>query len=240
MITGECMKNILITGVGSGLGLALAKKYLENGNRVYAIGRDLPPVLDQHPKLTFFLYDLRETSTLKDKIRDYLLNRSFEVAILNAGVLGKIKPLGETSLDEIKEVMEINVWANKELIDALTEFSTVKQIVGISSGAAVNGSKGWGAYALSKSSLNMLFNVYAKELTDIHFTALAPGVVKTGMVEHILNEVDRNDYPSAQRLANGPILSPEQAAERLVPAIDKLLSYESGSFIDIRSMEPDS
>lgn len=230
------MKNILITGIGSGLGFALAKKYLDLGESVCAIGRSLPPSLEKHPNLLFFSYDLQETFTLKAQIGGFLHNKHFDIAILNAGILGEIHTLKETSLEAIKKVMEINVWANKELIDTLDDFCTVKQIVGISSGAAVNGSKGWGAYSLSKTSLNMLMNVYAKELPHIHFTALAPGVIKTPMVKHILNEVDRSDYPSAQRLANGPILTPDQAADRLIPAFDQLLEYESGSFVDVRSM----
>jgi len=231
------MKNIFITGVGSGLGLALAKKYLEIGERVYAVGRDLPPQLDAYPNFFFFPYDLWETFTLKAQISEFVSNHHFDIAILNAGILGEIKTLKETTVEAIRMVMDVNVWANKELIDTLDEFSTVKQIVGFSSGAAVNGSKGWGAYSLSKSSLNMLINVYAKELPHIHFTALAPGVIRTPMVEHILEEVDRSTYPSAQRLAEGPILSPEQAALNLISVFDKLLGYESGSFIDIRSME---
>ena len=231
------MKNVLITGVGSGLGLALAKKYLEIGERVYAIGRDLPPQLDRDPNFFFFPYDLQETSALKAKVSEFVSNRHFDIAILNAGILGEIRTLKETPMEAIRTVMDVNVWANKELIDTLDEFGGVTQIVGFSSGAAVNGSKGWGAYSLSKSSLNMLINVYAKELPHIHFTALAPGVIRTPMVEHILEEVDRSIYPSAQRLAEGPILSPEQAANRLIVAFDKLLKYESGSFIDIRSME---
>ena len=231
------MKNIFITGVGSGLGLALAKKYLEIGEKVYAVGRDLPPQLDRNPNFFFFPYDLQETSTLKTKVSEFVSNHHFDIAILNAGILGEIRILKETSLEAIKTVMDVNVWANKELIDTLDEFGAVTQIVGFSSGAAVNASKGWGAYSLSKSSLNMLMNVYAKELPHIHFTALAPGVIKTPMVKHILEEVDRSIYPSAQRLAEGPILSPEHAASNLIPVFDKLLEYESGSFIDVRSME---
>ncbi|MEA3418092.1 MAG: SDR family NAD(P)-dependent oxidoreductase [Campylobacterota bacterium] len=230
------MKNILITGVGSGLGFALAKKYLELGERVYAIGRHLPSPLEKHPECFFLPYDLQDTSALQTEVSSFLHDQSFDLAILNAGILGKVKTLKKTPLKEIKEVIEINVWANKELIDTLDEFSTVRQIIGISSGAAVNGSKGWGAYSLSKSSLNMLMNVYAKELPHIHFTALAPGVIKTPMVEHILDEVDRSVYPSAQRLADGPILTPGQAADKLISTFDKLLAYESGSFIDVRSM----
>ena len=230
------MRNIFITGVGSGLGYALSKKYLERGETVYAVGRDLPPLFNREPNFFFFPYDLRETFALKAELGEFIRGHHFDIAILNAGILGEIKTLKETTLEEIREVMDVNVWANKELIDTLDSYSSVRQIVGFSSGAAVNGSKGWGAYSLSKSSLNMLMKVYAKELPHIHFTALAPGVIRTPMVEHILREVDRALYPSAQRLAEGPILTPEQAASNLIATFGRLLEYESGSFIDVRSM----
>jgi NAD(P)-dependent dehydrogenase (short-subunit alcohol dehydrogenase family) len=110
-------------------------------------------------------------------------------------------------------------------------------VVGISSGAAVNGSKGWGAYSISKAALNMLLKVYAKEHTRTHFCALAPGVVDTPMVRHILNEADEKTYPSVARLKSGPILTPDAAAKRLFEAFAKLLEYESGSFVDVRKME---
>ena len=132
--------------------------------------------------------------------------------------------------------MEVNVWANKELIDTLSAYATVKQIVGISSGAAVNGSKGWGAYSLSKSGLNMLLSVYAKELPEIHFTALAPGVIHTPMVQHIIDKVDDKLFPSAKKLKLGNIQTPQAAAKHLIATFPKLLNYESGSFLDVRTM----
>ena len=183
------MKNILITGIGSGLGEALAREYLANGDTVYAIGRTFPKIFDNNPHFFFFPYDLSQTFMIKDEIKTFVKNHSFDIVILNAGILGEIQMLNQTNLEEIKEVMELNVWANKELIDTLNEYAHVKQVVGISSGAAVNGSKGWGAYSLSKAGLNMLLSVYAKELPEIHFTALAPGVIDTPMVQHIINKV---------------------------------------------------
>lgn len=231
------MKNVLITGIGSGLGEALAREYLEQGYQVYAIGRTFPKMLDAHPHFFFFPYDLSKTFMLKDTIKDFVQGHDFEIAILNAGVLGDIKILSQTELPQLKEVMELNVWANKELIDTLSSFSNVTQIVGISSGAAVNGSKGWGAYSLSKAGLNMLLNVYAKELPDIHFTALAPGVIKTPMVEHIINEVDDEVFTSAKKLKEGHIQTAQEAAKRLITTFPKLLDYESGRFLDVRTMD---
>jgi len=231
------MQNVLITGIGSGIGEALAREYLEQGYQVYAIGRSFPKMLDAHPHFFFFPYDLSKTFMLKDTIKDFVKGHIFELSILNAGVLGDIQTLQQTELAQIKEVMELNVWANKELIDTLSSFATVRQIVGISSGAAVNGSKGWGAYSLSKSGLNMLLNVYAKELPDIHFTALAPGVIETPMVQHIIDDVDDITFPSAKKLKEGRIQTPEEAAKLLIHTFPKLLDYESGSFLDVRTMD---
>ncbi len=138
---------------------------------------------------------------------------------------------------DAKEVMEVNVWANKELIDTLHAHAKVKQIIGISSGAAVNGSKGWGTYSISKSAFNMLLKVYAKELPDIHFTALAPGVIHTPMVQHIIDEVNDEIYPSAKKLKEGNIQTPQEAANHLVTIFPQLLEYESGSFLDVRTMD---
>ncbi|GIU01358.1 alcohol dehydrogenase [Sulfurovum sp. TSL6] len=230
------MKNILITGVSSGLGEALATKYLENGDTVYAIGKTIPKKLDHYPHFFFFPYDLSETFMIQSTLKEFFQHRSFDIVILNAGLLGDIKTLSQTDLMDAKAVMEVNVWANKELIDTLHEHAQVKQVIGISSGAAVNGSKGWGAYSLSKAALNMLLSVYAKELPEIHFTALAPGVIRTPMVEHIIEEVDDTLFPSAKRLKENPIQTAGEAAKNLINIFPQLLEYESGSFLDVRTM----
>ena len=230
------MQNILITGIGSGLGEALAKAYLENGDAVYAIGRTFPKVFDHYPHFFFFPYDLSQTFMIASDIVPFVKNHSFDLVILNAGVLGEIDTLSNIQLSDIKEVMEINVWANKELIDTLSNHATVTQIVGISSGAAVNGSKGWGPYSLSKSALNMLLKVYAKELPDIHFSTLAPGIIKTPMTDIIIEKVDEAVFPSAKKLKESYIQTPQEAAKNLMFVIPKLLDYESGSFVDVREM----
>ncbi len=230
------VESVLITGIGTGLGRALAEAYLARGIRVYSIGRVCPRLLEEEDHLHFFHCDLKRTDEIKQKLHPLMRGNRFDLVILNAGMLGEIKPLATTGVDEIEEVMRLNVWANKELIDLIAKEAETKQIVGISSGAAVNGSKGWGAYALSKTSLNMLLKVYAKELPHIHFSTLAPGVILTPMVRHIIEETDEEVYPSVKRLKSGPIQSPKEAAENLIVTFQRLLEYESGSFVDVRTM----
>ena len=230
------MKNIFITGIGSGLGEALAREYLDRGDNVYAVGRTFPKSFDRYTNFFFFPYDLSQTFMIKSDMQSFIEHHSFDIAILNAGVLGEIETLSKANLLKMKDVMEVNVWANKEIIDALSSYAFVKQIIGISSGAAINGSKGWGTYSITKSALNMLLKVYAKELPEIHFTALAPGVIKTPMTEHVIQKVDDSMFPSVKTLKENYIQTPKEAAKNLIFIMPQLLEYESGSFLDVRDM----
>jgi NAD(P)-dependent dehydrogenase (short-subunit alcohol dehydrogenase family) len=68
----------------------------------------------------------------------------------------------ETPSADLKQVMEVNLWANKAIMDWLHGWGRpIDQILMISSGAAVLGNKGWNGYALSKAALNMLARLYA-------------------------------------------------------------------------------
>ena len=227
-----------ITGTNSGIGKALAEAYLEKGATVYGLGRKRKAAID-HRLFHYLSLDLEATETVASGLELFLGEiGEIDIVVFNAGVLGEIREMQDTPLYEIESVMRINVWANKVIIDTLIRMGIpVKQIVGISSGAAVNASKGWGSYSLSKSALNILLKLYSREMEATHFTALAPGVIDTPMVRHITDEVDAVRYPSAQRLKNGPIIHPREAAQRLIEAFEKVKQYESGSFLDVRTME---
>ncbi|MCH9812527.1 MAG: SDR family NAD(P)-dependent oxidoreductase [Epsilonproteobacteria bacterium] len=230
-------KNILITGVSSGLGYALCHEYLNNGYTVYGLGRDRPQDISDS-KFYFHSCDLCDLETIAESISSFLQQaETFEIVILNAGMLGEIKALHDTSVTELKATLDLNLWANKVLIDLFIDLKLpIRQIIGMSSGAAVNASKGWGGYTLSKSGLNMLLKLYAHEMSTTHLMALAPGVIDTPMVRHIVDVVDDERFPSAKRLKEGYIQTPQEAAGRLFETFPKLRSYESGSFVDIREI----
>ncbi|SFP77630.1 SDR family NAD(P)-dependent oxidoreductase [Hydrogenimonas thermophila] len=232
------MKTIFITGTNSGIGKALTETYLKNRNKVYGIGKKEKPTIEDE-NFHYISLDLHAIESIFLKLSNFLKNvNSIDIAILNAGILGEIKEMQKTSLYEIETVMQINVWANKVILDTFIDLQIpVKQIIGISSGAAVNASKGWGSYSLSKSALNMLLKLYSREMEKTHITALAPGVIETPMVQHIIEDIDPVRYPSVQRLKNGTIMQPDEAAKLLIKAFEKVKKYESGSFLDIRTME---
>jgi NAD(P)-dependent dehydrogenase (short-subunit alcohol dehydrogenase family) len=231
-----------ITGVHTGLGNALAKMFLAMEAEVYAISRSQPDELTEDPRLHFRQLDLSRTEEIRATVGRWLAPVDhLDLVILNAGILGGIKDLRDTSLRDIAAIMDVNVWANKLIYDTLLDLNiTVKQLVAISSGASVNGSGGWGAYSISKAALNLLFRVYAHEHPETHFICLAPGLVHSQMLDYVCSLPDDQRYPAIGRIRSAMgterMQSPAQAAQCIISALPKLLEYPTGSYVDIREI----
>jgi len=234
--------NTLITGTSSGIGNGLAKAYLKQNHQVWGISRRVPDNIKSEPNYRHLSLDLVDHQKVKNKVPSFLRGVSqFDIVILNSGILGEICLTKDVSHEEMKAVMEINVWANKGLLDLLFEEGIkIKQVIGMSSGAALRSTPGWGSYSLSKAALDMLMNVYAKERPATHFTAFAPGLVDSEIQEYIYNMQDAERYPSAKKLkeARYTEIMPDAdtAAPLLIKGFEKSLKYESGLHLDVREL----
>lgn len=233
------LPSALVTGNSSGLGHGLTGALLERGWRVYGVSR-------RGCGLDGNLVDVRGDLSDFDAVPG-LLSRllgdaeALDLVVLNAGVLGGIRLMQDTSLDDMKGVMDTNVWANKVVLDWLLQWHRpVAQIVAVSSGAAVLGNRGWGAYAMSKASLNMLMRLYSHEFPSTHLSALAPGLIDSAMMDYLCEVPDTNAFPALQRLrdARGTerMPGPREAAGRVLDVLPELRRFASGSFVDIRQI----
>jgi len=232
------MQHALITGTSSGLGRALAEVLMRRGWAVCGCSRrgcDLPAVRDR-------CCDLTDEAGVPAALSGLLggLER-LDLAVLNAGVLGQIGHLSEAPLAEVKRVMDVNLWANKTVMDWLHAWGRpVDQVIMMSSGASVLGNKGWGGYALSKAALNMLARLYAHEFPRTHIAALAPGIIDTAIMDHLCEEADAQAFPALQRLrearGSSAMPDPTTAAERIVSVLPALRDWPSGRFVDIREI----
>ena len=232
------MPSIFITGSSKGLGLGLTRYYLQQNAEIYSVSRSPCPL--QHTMLHHTQLDLAKLDSIPSSLQDFL-PAQLDLVILNAGVLGEIKDLSDTSMSEVRTLMDINVWSNKVIIDTLIQQDIkVKQLVIISSGASVNGNRGWGAYSISKASINMMAKLYAAEMPDTHITAYAPGLVHTAMQDYLCHDVDTAKFPSIKHLQQAyqtehmPDIN--SAAEKIALSFPRCLEYASGSFIDIRQL----
>jgi benzil reductase ((S)-benzoin forming) len=215
---------VLITGINRGIGAGLVNEYLSRGDEVYGIGRSNP--FD----IPFYKIDLTNIENLYKAFKSFRMD--FDLAILNAGILGEIKLLKEWSIKELQDIFMVNVWSNKVLIDLLS--NKAKKIVVMSSGAAVNGNPGWGGYALSKCAVNMMVSIYSKEINTPIFS-VAPGVIDTDMVRKVIS-ADKEKFSSIERVDKSRV-ELEEGVKRLVRLFDNLDKFESGSFIDVRNVE---
>ena len=257
----------LITGTSSGLGYGLGRFLLEQGHLVTGLSRRASPLQEEFPDRYYhFSCDLSDLNELPARLRQYyqLLRDWYRTAIqqgsapaeksesnrihlnrvwLNAGMLGRIDDLQNTTLQELRQITDVNLWSNKVLIDSMASpdcHCDVDHIVAISSGASVNGNRGWSGYSISKAGLNMLIKLYSEELPNIHFLSLAPGLIDTSMQETISRIEDTSTYPALQRLqkARGTdnMPHPLEAARRILERWDDLAASPSGAFLDIRKI----
>lgn len=235
-------QRILITGVSSGLGYALAATYLEQGWKVYGVSRSYPDGLQGNPNLYYQALDLADLRYIPNALASLLSHaKKLDLVVLNAGVVCPIGDLQDTRMEDLQYAMTVNVWANKVILDALYQRETeVTQVVAISSGAAVTGLRGWNGYAISKSALNMMIQLYAQEQPHTHFTSLAPGIVDTPMQDYISSVEEVQNFPTIARLqrvkGTAEMPSPDGVAQKLIHVFPRLTSLPSGSFTDVRKM----
>ena len=219
----------------------MAKVCLETGAEMYGCSRRRPDDLAE-AGLRFQALDLANATEAAPAFEKWIADAGdFDLVVLNAGKLGSIRDMRDTPLEDLRETMEINVWANKWILDALFRGErAVRQVIAISSGASQSGSRGWNGYSLSKATLNMLVRLYAGEQTDTHFTALAPGLVDTAMQDYLTSLPSDPRYTPLERLkaAKGTDAMPdaESCARQLVPRFPELLREESGAYVDIRDL----
>lgn len=231
---------IFITGVSSGIGYGLAQGYLQRGDVVFGVSRRTPDI--DNPRFHFLSLDLCEAAGAQMGLCQFLQkDLELDTVVLNAGVLGQIGDMKDTSIDEMKRTMDVNLWSYKTVLDVLVEHCQLRKVFTISSGAAVNGNRGWNGYSISKAALNMLTQLYARENPDIYFAAVAPGLVDTAMQDYLCSQAPDARFGSLEALKSKrnteEMPKPDAAAKKLISLFDSAENHvESGQFVDIRNL----
>lgn len=232
------MKKILITGIGSGFGFAIANTFILNNYSISALTKSS---IKNHDKMLSIKTNFENLNQVKNNILK-LINTSnqYEYIILNAGILGKIDLTKNLSIKEIKRTLDVNLFANKIIIDQILSNSIkFKSLITISSGASIKTKFGWFAYSSTKATLRFLIENYALENKNKHFISYNPGIIETNMQKKI-RKINSKKIPSIKRFKqlykDKLIQSPEEASLSLFSNLNKLLKFESGSYIDSREI----
>lgn len=220
------MSTILITGIGRGIGLELARAFLLRGERVIGTLRDpdkAPDALNAFiasGSLQLIALDVRDGASIAAAARQ--IDEPIDVLLNNAGIIG---PQRQSTLDMdfdgFLETLQVNTLGPLRIAQAfLPNLKRAKQarIVTISSrmGSLSHAKSDRIAYRASKAAVNKIVQGLATDLQPEGIIAIAvhPGWVRTDMG------------------GSGADIAVEESAAGLIRLIDGLSLEQTGGFFD--------
>ncbi len=194
----------LVTGAGTGFGLALTIALARRGTRVTAVARNADRLHDSLGgrdgvrTLPGDITDPAFRAALADAVGDRL-----DLLVHNAGALGPspLPALADYPLDALRDVLETTVVAplglTRLLLPALRR-SPEPAVVTLSSDVAVEAYPGWGGYGTAKAASDRLAAQLAVEEPGIRVHAFDPGDMRTVMHQAAFPGEDISDRPEPE------------------------------------------
>ena len=229
---------VLITGGSSGIGLALAKKFMENNNTVIITGRNLSKlqtVQKEFPKIQIFQSDVTndaDVRMLADDIQEKF--GGIDILINNAGIMNLVDA-GNEDNDLQKQMQEIEINYNspiRVLHYFLPQLKRSKNavLINTSSGLAYVPFAQAPVYSGTKSALHFWTKGIRPQLKphNIKVIELMPPVVETPIFDNA-NMEDAEDLKPMQpeKLANLFWKDFIKGKEEITPGISKQLKLMS-------------
>lgn len=239
------MNVLIITGGSNGIGKAIAQKYFDENFTVFSISRS-KAIGVSYQQIEGDLSNTSEAvSSLQSIFSQLEINAVSSITLINnAGSLGEINTLGNLTPEKISKTIQLNTTTplilTNEFIRSTKELNYKKQIINISSGAALNPYAGWSVYCSSKAAIDMITKTTATEQEEVtngvKCIAIYPGVVDTNM-QTAIRKTTESEFKNVQRFKelkkNNELYSPEFVAKRIFE-IDMKNQLNNGDIIDIR------
>ena len=177
------MKEILILGASSGIGLDLTNKLLNSGHRVFATYCK-NNILLSHPNLITGFYDIENSNTF-----DFELPEKLDGFVYCPGTIN-LKPFRSLKQDDFELDFHVNVIGFIKSLQLLLKplrKSNLSSVLGFSSVCAQSGFNFHASTATSKAALEGLFTSLAREYAPkILFNIIAPSIIESRLSEHLL------------------------------------------------------
>ena len=226
-------KVAVITGATSGLALAGAKLFVEEGAHVFISGRR-KDALDEAVELigrnvTGVQGDSADLDDL-DRLFDTVKQEKGAIDVLWAsagmGIQGR---LGEITEEQFDATFGLNARGTLFTVQkALPLFNDGGSIFMTGSNASLKGYPEWGVYAASKALLRAYARVWVSELKDrkIRVNVLTPGQVATPIQEQLFDEEMKAQFESL--IPRGKMGQPEELASAALFLASDDSSYVNG------------
>ena len=229
-------KNALITGAGSGIGAETAivfakEKYhtIITGKSISSLEKTEKVIVENGGSCTLVKLDMKDFTGI-DKLGLEIFKRwrKLDILISNAAILGTLGPIHHQNHDEFIEVLNVNLISNHRLIrsvEPLLKNSPKPQASFLSSTVATVARPFWGAYAISKASLQHMVKIWSMENqnNNLSISIINPGRTNTKMRKQAM------PGENAEFLQN-----PKEVAEKIKNIIFSNKVYK-GEVIDLNT-----
>ena len=197
-------KHALVTGGGTGIGLAIARAFAARGAQVTITGRR-QVVLDKVGGANLFgmAMDVRDQYAVSNTVAAAIAARGpIQICVPNAGI-AEGRAVHKTDLDFWRNMMATNLdgafLTIKTCLPAMRE-TDWGRVIAVSSIAGLRGLPGAAAYAASKHGLIGLIRSLSEDYMGQPYTfnALCPGYVDTPIVDRNQAAISRRTGMSAE------------------------------------------
>ena len=229
-------KVAVVTGGSSGIGLATAQRFVDEGAHVFIMGRRQSE-LDKAKALignglTTVAGDVTNSADL-DRLFATVLDKEGGLDILVTGA-GRVEP------EELGKITEENFDATFELNARATLFTVQKALPMIRNGGSVVlvgsiagyvGVPGYTTYSATKAALRSYARTWTREFNDrgIRFNTLSPGPIDTPILDGQADSVEAANELKAQFIAAVPLNRLGRPDEIAAAAL--FLASDDGSFV---------
>jgi NAD(P)-dependent dehydrogenase (short-subunit alcohol dehydrogenase family) len=240
-------KVALITGGTTGIGLATAKLYLENGAKLIIAGRRQEQgdkaIKELHkisPSVKFVQTDVSKSLEVQNLIKETVSTYGrLDIAFNNAGIEGRFATIDEQSEKDFDEVVDINfkgVWLScKYEIEQFKKQGAGGVIVNTSSWLAKGALVGSAIYSASKAALDGMVRALAVETAaaGIRLNNIQPGYIYTPMFDRFFpgENAKQEMEPFKKHAPINRFADPKEVAELVL-----WLSSPASSFVTGESM----
>jgi NAD(P)-dependent dehydrogenase (short-subunit alcohol dehydrogenase family) len=238
------MKKIaVVTGGGSGIGLAITEKFVQSSIHTIIIGRDEQKLSAAKEMLGDLCEplrgDLNDLSSIPALINSIIEKHGrIDVLVNNAGINMK-KNFTEVTDEDFQKVILTNLTAvfsiSREAVKCMIEKEVKGSIINISSMASQYGIPKVIAYSASKSAIEGMTRAMAVELSPkgIRINCIAPGFIATDMSAKALNNDPERKGKALGRTPMGELGQPSDIGDAAVFLASDAAKYITGVVLPV-------